>query len=349
VVTPRTLRGAAALAALLLAGCNTNFAPQYLVSDLRILAIRGEVLGADDAADADTGETVRLTALVGNPAGLPVTVRWKACLPQEGQAVSPCLDAAALRDPDAISGPGVVDLGAGTSLQIQVPDALAPALQQVIARARAQPSLACTLYVELPVLVVASAPGAQTRVAVKTVRLTPWREVASDPRLGGVYVRNVNPALVRVRTGADEAACRSGPAVARPCETSDDCPAGAGQSRVACRLGPPGSARAAGQCEDPLPAGEQRLCAADRDKVVADPVYNQCLEDGTPQPFFEDVTLQWYATGGTFKGASGSSPGSNGNVVDDVVTFTPPSGPFTLWVVVRDGRGGEDWLQRDFP
>jgi hypothetical protein len=344
VVTPRSARRAGALAALLVAGCNTNFAPQYLVSDLRILAIRGEVLGAADAADADTGETVRLSALVANPAGLPVTVRWKACLPQERQAVSPCLDTSALRNPDAISGPGVVDLGVGTSLDVTVPDALAPVLQDLIARAHAQPSLACTLYVELPVLVVASAPGAQTRVAVKTVRLTPWREAGGDPALKGIYVRNVNPALVRVRTGADEASCRGGPAVARPCATSGDCGPG-----VACRVGPPGSARAGGQCEDPLPAGEQRLCADDRDKVVADPVYNQCLEDGTTQPFFEDVTLQWYATGGTFKGASGSSPGSNGNVVDDVVTFTPPPGPVTLWVVIRDGRGGEDWLERDFP
>ena len=111
---------AAAAAALL--SCDTNFQPQYLVKDLRILAARAEVVGSAPEADADVGETVQLTALVANPARLPgVTVRWKACLPQQGESVSPCLDPAVLRDPATLAGPTVVDLGEGESVRATIP------------------------------------------------------------------------------------------------------------------------------------------------------------------------------------------------------------------------------------
>ena len=122
----RALCAAAALAA-----CNTGFAPQWRVVDLRILAARAEVLGSDPAAalpaDPDAGETVRLTALVANPQGLPgVTVRWKACLPEQGQVVSPCLDPAVLRDPARLDSiPGAIDLGEGESVTVTLPPALA--------------------------------------------------------------------------------------------------------------------------------------------------------------------------------------------------------------------------------
>ena len=62
------MRRLATLALALAAGCDTGFSPQYLVEDLRILAVRVQVVGSL-AADADLGETVRLTALVANPRG----------------------------------------------------------------------------------------------------------------------------------------------------------------------------------------------------------------------------------------------------------------------------------------
>ena len=29
--------------------------------------------------------------------------------------------------------------------------------------------------------------------------------------------------------------------------------------------------------------------------------------------------------------------------------FEPPDGPFTIWTILRDGRGGEAWLVREVP
>lgn len=332
------------LGAAALLSCNTNFAPQYLVRDLRILAVRAEVVGdGAEQADADAGQTVRLTALVANPERLAVTVRWKACLPQQGEAVSPCLDTSVLRDPDSLSGPGVVDLGEGASVSVTVPPELQPALQALIDRAKAQPSLACTLYAELPVVVIASAPGAQTRIAVKTARLTPWREVANDPSLARAYVRNRNPSLAAVRASPiDPDACVGGSPVARACTSDDDCGGG-----TRCLLAAPGASDLRGQCADGIAPGEQPLCARPADNAVQ--IYQQCSEDGTRQQFFEDLTFQWYTTAGVLKNSEGNAPGAVGNVTDDRVTFTAPSGSFTMWVIIRDGRGGEDWLERDFP
>jgi hypothetical protein len=341
VVTRAPLALAVAAAALL--SCNTNFAPQYLVRDLRILAARAQVVGSGiGTADADAGETLSLTALVANPERLPgLTVQWKACLPQQGESVSPCLDPAVLRDPAALSGPGVVALGEGTSVLVDIPSALAPLLQVLIDRARSAPELACTLYAELPVIAIASAPGAETRLAVKTARLTPWREVAGTP-LANAYVRNRNPGLDRVRARPSDT-CTGGTTVARPCGSDGDCD----DPGASCDRTHAGSPTAPGQCVYALTLGEQELCTRSKGDSVQ--IYNQCQTTGERDQFFEDLTYQWYATAGVFKNADGSGLGSNGNVTGDRVTFTPPVGPFTLWVIVRDGRGGEDWIVRDYP
>jgi hypothetical protein len=353
MVMRRLALAAAAAAAAVLLSCNTNFAPQYLVRDLRVLAVRAEVLEDPDAADAAPGQTMRLTALLANPQRLAeVRVRWKACLPRLDQAVSPCLDTSVLRDPDALSGPDVVDVGEGTSVDFRVPDALAPLLQTLVDRARSRPELACSLYAELPVVVIASAPGAETRVAVKTARVVPC-EMADTSRckapvtvLPTDYAPNSNPALLAVRANpANADACSDGTPVARACTTDQDCDGGH------CVLAGPGSSRRPGQCDDAIAPGPQRLCARPTsDKPKSLEIYNQCsIGSRDPTPFFEALSFQWYASGGEFKGANGGAPGSNGNVTDSPVTFTAPKGPFTLWVIIRDGRGGEDWLERDYP
>jgi len=74
------------LALLALGACIDDLAPQYRVTDLRILAVRAEVppAAADAASFADPmpGETLRLEALVANPLGhAPVTVTWYGCWP----------------------------------------------------------------------------------------------------------------------------------------------------------------------------------------------------------------------------------------------------------------------------
>lgn len=327
---------AATLAALL--SCGAHFAPQYLVQDLRILAARAEVKGAvGSLADGDAGDTLVLSALVANPQGLaPLRVAWKACFPVPGQAVPPCLDPAYLRDPAALeSAPGLVDLGEGLSIEVAVPAGLAPYLAAMVARAQSEPAYACTLYAEIPVLAVATA-GASRQMAVKRVRLTPWREIAGTP-LQDAYVPNRNPALAEVRASPSSSTdCVGGTAAIRPCAADADC------GGVACL---PGAGGAAGACDDPLPADEVTLCT-----VPAPGSAQTCFEcnaDGSRIQREENLTYQWYTTAGTFGSRDPNAGAGSGNQTGDRATFFPPTGPATLWVIVRDGRGGIGWLQRD--
>ncbi len=342
----RAAAGVAALAAL--GGCNTNFAPQYLVRDLRILAARAEVEGNTslDASDPDTGESVRLTALVANPEGLPdLVVRWKACLPPADlrAEISPCLDPAVLRDPSLLEGRNdVVDLGTGESIVVAIPPELQPVLQALIDRASATPSYACTLYAELPVLAVASA-GGRSRMSVQSVRLTPWREVLGT-KLQEAYARNRNPGLTAIRAGAtDPDACSDGTEITRSCAVASDC-----GGSVPCVLsGPPGGPSAPGQCADPLPPAGMTVALCPRPSEGSVQVYKQCNADGTRIEYLEDLSFQWFTTAGTLKETGGSSLGGSGNVTGTDVTFEAPAVPYTLWVIVRDGRGGTGWIRRD--
>ncbi len=338
MVKPTSMAPAALLLALL-AACNKEFPPQYLVTDFRVLAIRAEVVGAEPLADGDTGDTLRLTALLANPQGLsPVAVRWKACLPAQGQTVPPCLDATYLADPARLDGaPGVVDLGSGDAIQVPVPPEVAPYLATLVERATADPVYACTLYAPVPVVAIATA-GPQQRVALKGARLTPYREVAGTP-LEGAYVPNRNPFLDSVAAGASEdEACNAGTPAVRACASSADC------GGAACLPDPAGGP---GWCDDPRPAAGAFLCA--RHPAEAVQTYFQCRPDGSRVELAEDLDYQWYVTGGSFDGPTVEPVSGTGNVTDQSVSFWPPAGPFTLWVVVRDGRGGSGWLRRDFP
>jgi len=327
------------LSALLLAACNEAFQPQYLVTDLRVLAIRAEVVGSEPLADGDTGDAVRLEALLANPQGLsPVSVRWKACFPAQGQTVPPCLDATYLSDPARLEGaPGVVDLGQGLAVTVPVPPELAPALAALVERATAEPAYACTLYAEVPVVAIATA-GSQQRVALKGARLTPWREVAGTP-LEGAYVPNRNPSLEAVAAGpASPDACDGGIPAARACLTAADC------GGLACLPDPAGGPA---QCDDPRPGAGATLCARHAPGAVQS--FFQCRPDASRVELAEELDYQWYVTGGSFDGPTVEPVSGAGNVTDRAVSFWPPAGPFTLWAIVRDGRGGSGWLRRDFP
>ena len=341
MVKPTSLAptAAALIGTLLLAACNEEFPPQYLVTDLRVLAVRAEVVGAEPIADGDSGDTLRLRALLANPEGLsPVEVRWKACLPAGGQAVPPCLDAGYLADPARLDGaPGVVDLGSGPEIQVAVPPEVAPYLAALVDRATAEPVYACTLYAPVPVVAIAIA-GPERRVALKSARLTPWREVAGTP-LEGAYVPNRNPSLASVAAGASsDEACNAGTPALRACASAADC------GGVACLPDPAGGP---GQCDDPRPGAGAVLCARNAPDAVQ--TFFQCRADGARLQVAEDLDYQWYVTGGSFDGPTVEPVSGTGNVTDRSVSFWPPAGPFTMWVVVRDGRGGSGWLRRDFP
>ena len=323
---------------LALLSCGVHFAPQYLVQDLRILAARAQVKGAAGSlADGDSGDTVVLSALVANPQGLaPLRVSWKACFPVPGLSVPPCLDPAYLRDPALLeTAPGLVDLGEGLSVEVAVPAELGPYLAALVGRAQSEPAYTCTLYAEIPVLAVATA-GTSRQMAVKRVRLTPYRELAGTS-LQDAYVPNLNPALAEVRgSPTSPTDCSSGVPAIRSCLVDADC------GGVACLPAGVG----AGACDDPLAGDQVTLC------TLAAPgsaqIYSECNPDGSRLPRDESLTYQWYTSAGTFGSRDPSAGAGSGNQTGDRVTFFPPAGPATMWVIVRDGRGGVGWLQRDF-
>lgn len=298
---------------LLFAACDAGFEPQYRVTDLRILGVRAEVVdGARERwVDATPGDTVRIEALVANPRGHgDVAVRWYACVPDGTDAVPPCIDADALRDPDALAGrEGVVQLPAGVpagsgiwQATVAIPDAgvgpVRDALAAALELARSRPSFQCSLYVEVPVVVVAEG-GGRREVAVKRVRLTP-DPATLEASLSGKYVRNENPSPVSVlRRPVDDGPCGGEPIL-------------------------PGAQ---------LPS-EAFLCGG---SDAAGP-YTVCDADGNATPTREEPSWQWYTTGGEFPEEDGI-----GNATGGTITFEPPAGPFTLWAIVRDGRGGESW------
>ncbi|HLL54496.1 MAG TPA: hypothetical protein VK447_13170 [Myxococcaceae bacterium] len=81
--------------------------------------------------------------------------------------------------------------------------------------------------------------------------------------------------------------------------------------------------------------------------------YDRPTFDGEPVHFKESWRYNFYATRGTFSPAS-TGGGGNATTGNDRSTSSTwntlegqtTAGPMTVWVVVRDGRGGESWISR---
>jgi hypothetical protein len=293
-----------------------------IVTELRILGARVEVLGQEgDFADADVGDRVRLSVLLGNPQNVgPVRVSWVACLPQHGQ-VTPCEDEGVLRDPASLAGRlGVLTLGEGESIEIDVPREAAALVAAVLARADLNASAACSVFIDVPLVVSASA-GQRTVFATKKWRLTPYRRIAEAPERYR-YVRNANPAVDRLVLVSGAQGCD----------------------------GPPLSS---------LPQEAQQICVLI--PHPAQPV-TRCGIEGPIEESTEDPEVGWYASGGSIEGEGedkGRGLGGHGSGMvlstvpvppgyyGRVASISRPPGPFTIWAVVRDGRGGVAWLRQD--
>lgn len=285
------------IALLALAACIDDLAPQYRVTDLRILGLRAEVEGSR-WADAVPGDVLRLEALVANPLGrAPVEVAWFGCVPDGPGGALPCLEEQTLRDPAALaSTPGVFPIGTGATISFAVPGRSDPGIARLLdLLAQLPPAFGCRRYVELGVAAVVRA-GDIEEVAVKRVRLTP---ATSEP--APAYVRNANP------TGL----------IARRAATED------------CRFSEPVELA-------PFPAAKTFLCGfADE---AAPQRFNLCDSAGPSDTAEESLDWQWYVTAGEFPEVGGV-----GNATGDSPEFEAPGVPFTLWLILRDGRGGVAW------
>jgi hypothetical protein len=295
-------------------GCNQGFEPQYLVKDLRILAIRAEAQGST-TADVAPGDVLVLRALVANPRvrGAPA-VTWYACPPGPDESLPPCADLGFLSDPSRLAtdprvqklGTCEPDAGGVCTIATALPDMTA-ALTFAIEKAKSDPAFSCLLFAELPGVAVAQADGAQ-HVAVKRVRVVPPAEMLAGYGLTGSYVTNANPGVSTiVRARPVWGTCTGG---------IDIVP-------------------------DPFPLGETTLCAAA--ESGSSQQFEACGPAGEPTLVMEHAEWQWFVTAGEFP----EFDGMVGNADRNEPRFVRPSGPFTIWTVVRDGRGGEGWLRRD--
>lgn len=330
VTTMRPLPRALALLALL-AGCGLDAPKQYLVPDLRVAAVRASA-GGGPSADADIDEPVTLEALVLNPLGRTgVNLEWYGCLPAIPPAVSPCEDPALLGDPQAlralarpapdpaaVTGPFLVAAGAPVPVTfdltveqeaILTAATLAPEVGLIARAGTTSKRLQCALYFPIPVVVIVTEDsGEVTEVALTRVRIAPSEAQAAFP---GTYVLNFNPVIEEVQIDpVDEDACTGGLPLA-----------------------------------DPLPGGGITLCGRPQDGSKQG--FYECGEDGPPRlpdgslaptNATEALAWQWYVTAGEIAQA-----GFDGNATENPIDLTPPAGPFTLWTILRDGRGGTDW------
>ena len=82
--------------------------------------------------------------------------------------------------------------------------------------------------------------------------------------------------------------------------------------------------------------------------------YDRTAFDGSTVHFKETWRYSFFATAGSFSPSSaggGNGPPGTGTGSDSITTRWVPDlgeagGPVTVWIVIRDGRGGETWTVR---
>jgi hypothetical protein len=315
------VRRLASLALPALLACNPGFDPQYRVTDLRILAVQAAVVGPATVdgvttADPNLDDTLQLEALIANPKGQAdlsdLDVTWLACAPGQGGALPPCVDPTVLQDPASLVAAGAFPIAKGAKPPAYPLAALPPAAHDAF-----QAALDAARALAL------SQPTYQCRIYVEI----PIVVVAESP------------------TGRRDVALKRVRLVQRPAEAVPPLdgyvPNGNPVVKDAIVQSTDGCVGTASLATaEALSAGTTKtLCA----EAASQPDgYFVCGADGARTGTTETLTWQWYVTAGEFKDV-----GFVGNAEGSHLDFTAPQGPFTLWLILRDGRGGEGWMHFD--
>jgi hypothetical protein len=237
----------------------------------------------------------------------------------------PCLSQEYLQDPGklvAAAGtvPGVVALGPGTlvplaaAVEAQV-SYVVPTTQEVtdalgfaVALAKDNPTYRCRLYAELVVVAIAATADGHSTMSYKRVPIVLSAAEAAAAGVTQLYVVNENPPIGDVRRDpSNEDTCSGGTTLVTP----------------------------------PFPDGDRVICGLGTSQPVeSSGPYNLCNPDGSVTQAFEELDWQWYTTGGEFPDAGGIGDARGAHV-----KFRRPSSAFTLWSVLRDGRGGVTWAE----
>lgn len=349
-----TLAGAA-LGGALLGGCVPDFATDLSeLREPRLLAI------ASDPAEAGAGKPVRLTALVAVPPGSsPPPLDWSLCLARKSLTelgpINPLCLGGSADEPEADAAGGEAThvsqiLGRGASAEGKLsadvcklfgplrpsPKPGEPAGRPV------DPDITGGFYQP----VIASLGGVPSLGAIR-IDCDPTNLNRDDAlAYRRRYRRNESPRLaaLAIRTGSSRRELDASPLEVKAgsnveLEASwDDCP-----DVSACGDGYCTADEDASSCPDDCTTGEVHGCAGAESYVW----YNR--ESQRIEPRREAITVAWYASSGRFDSEQtglaepeAALHTSTGNVWR--VGAVP--GSATLWLVIRDSRGGQSWRQQ---
>ncbi len=305
------MRRPGVLVLLLIAGCDFGFKPESLVERLRVLGLRST------PADLAPGETAQLEALTPDPTGTPTTLLWLGCEADPFNLNrTACADTNLLDDPASFVGDGGV-LPTGVSL--------------IGFNGTASYATSPSLFDVLPVDDARRQSGTVGQLLVFAVAeaISPF---ASRDELQAVFERVQRKELEAIvslyRVHISQSSERnSNPVVGALTVDGVAWPSGA---RVAVKPGAPAT------IDVEVPDGDFEP-------------YTNLTPDG-PVAETEHLLAAWYSTAGRFSHTRTAlredvktllTPPGSGDATDAV----PADRAGTLWVVVRDTRGGQSWRQ----
>lgn len=324
----------AALAAATAPACKPNLADSVsIVTTARVLAVRSE----NDAGEAEfaAGESFDMTALNIDAFGAvsPSPLKWAFCndpkpLAELGPVSPQCLD---------FAGNWFTPLGVGnqveasmpeTACQLFGPEAVSPQQRPV------DPDPTGGYY--QPVQLLAPGSGAPM-VTIDEARIvctlaSPSEDVRAQFKME--YVRNRNPAI------ASMGVIDAGTWASASDENAPQNRVAVGQ-RVVLEVAWP-------ECDPPAaPDGG----AGPAEYVPCDGAEHYLLFDTASQALVdqrEAIAVAWYATGGVFDVDRSGRAGVELVTSSDNGWKAPSvAGPVTMWVVLRDERGGAGWQEYD--
>lgn len=323
------MRTALAICALALAGCEADLPPAYLVEDLRVLAVRAvepEVL-----FDAPADATLTFEALVVDPRGGEVSYAWRFC-PVESEIACADFDELVAAAPEAY--------------------------RDVLAQTHAITSTgdAPTFVVDVPSALVAH----HLETSLLGFGAGSWPSVVLEARVAGEAVTAEKRAVLNIRdlaAYAPQFAAELGVRICTDAE-SEDC------TRVTPRT-PNRNPELAGfdvirdgntePLSTPLTlsaGAELRILPRFTEASVES--YEVLRTDVNTRAIFveaanEELSVQWFCSAGELAKEVTGPKRTKG--FDNLYTApdAPPAtnGRASLWLVVRDGRGGTAWTQLD--
>jgi hypothetical protein len=307
------------------------------ITEPRLLAIQAS------PAEAEPGDTVTLRALVAAPeAARPDAPSWSLCLARKPLTELGPVNPDCLAVEDDGSG-AVLSLGRGDEVSATLPKdgctlfgPLAPPPEAGEKPSRpVDPDTTGGYYQPLS---AALGPA----LSIGAVRLDCGIAQAATAQIlayNSQYRPNENPQVSALVSQGDELVepnggftVRAGAAV--PLTASwDSCPA-----EPVCGDGICSAYEDRINCADDCGGSEARGCSG------AEPYVWYDLETFTIDPRREGIRVAWYASAGSFEDEqTGRDEGDPGLTTSNVWRAPTRSGPATLWLVIRDSRGGVSW------